>query len=134
MIFGNSEALARVLSTRSVPIETPRAVRIDSGSSAIRILASRTSCRLIDAWPRICAGSRQRRASRPWHRDAGGLAVAGSQVIAYQMEKSEYLMKPNVKAVPAKLIPQYGDGHLRLRLILKLNGLALGGSDVGAEG
>ena len=50
------------------------------------------------------------------------------------MAKSEYLMEPNVKAVPAKLIPQDGDGHLRLRLVLKLNGLALGGSDVGAEG
>jgi hypothetical protein len=43
-------------------------------------------------------------------------------------------MKPNVKAVAAKLIPQHGDGHLRLRLVLQLNRLALGGSDVGAEG
>lgn len=52
----------------------------------------------------------------------------------FELGKSEHLMEPNVKAVPAKLIPQHGDGHLRLRLVLKLNGLALGGSDIGAEG
>jgi hypothetical protein len=48
----------------------------------------------------------------------------------FELGKSEHLMEPNVKAVPAKLIPQHGDGHLRLRLVLKLNSLALGGSDV----
>jgi hypothetical protein len=55
-------------------------------------------------------------------------------LVADHMAKSEYLMEPNVKAVPTKLIPQYGDSHLRLRLVLKLHGLALGGSDVGTEG